>query len=291
MNCDIAAAECPSWHPVSFDFEGSRVRVVVLADIPWWVLADVTPLLGYDRPSNAARCVDDEDKRAHFVSGKRGEREVVLINESGLYSLMLRSRQPDARRFKRWVTSEVLPALRRHGSYSLVKANHPGNYAQALRALADEVEARERAELQTLALEPAATAWNELAQSRGNYSLRQSAFILNQSPDINTGQNRLMKSLVEFGMVSEDGLPYATHAKHVELAAELRAPHDWRAPTRETSDPAHCARDPICSPPIRWDWLTGIGRGLGLTSGCYQGEGIPAGDVMGRGAEIPRGKR
>jgi anti-repressor protein len=209
--------ERSSRYPVAFDFEGTRVRVVVLDDTPWWVLADVAPILGYDRPTNATRCVDDEDKRAHFVSGKRGEREVTLINESGLYSLMLRSRQPDARRFKRWVTGEVLPALRRTGSYSLRTANPPGTYAEALRALADEIEARERAEQQTSALEPAATAWTELARSRGNYSLRQVAFILNQSPGINTGQNRLMKSLVEFGMVSANGLPYATHAKHVEL--------------------------------------------------------------------------
>ncbi len=75
----------------------------------------------------------------------------------------------------------------------------PQTYVAALRALADQVEARERAEGWARALEPAATSWNELARSTGNDSLRQPALILNQSPSIDIGQNRLMRVLVEFG--------------------------------------------------------------------------------------------
>ena len=96
-----------------FDFEGADVRIVTRDGEPWWVAADVARPLGFDRTSNMLRMLDEDEKGAHKVSTPGGAQEMAILSESGLYAAILRSRQPDAKRFKRWVTHEVLPAIRR----------------------------------------------------------------------------------------------------------------------------------------------------------------------------------
>lgn len=96
-----------------FSFEAHSVRVVVVDDAPWFVLSDVAAVLEFDRSRNAARMLDDDEKGAHIVSTPGGNQEVTIINESGMYSLILKSRKPEAKKFRKWVTSEVLPTLRK----------------------------------------------------------------------------------------------------------------------------------------------------------------------------------
>jgi prophage antirepressor-like protein len=103
---------------VPFDFEGSTVRVIDRIGEPWFVLADVCSVLEISNPSDAARRLDDDEK--HTLDNVEGiasaqVRQITIVNESGLYSLILTSRKPEAKRFKKWVTSEVLPAIRRTG--------------------------------------------------------------------------------------------------------------------------------------------------------------------------------
>ena len=94
------------------------VRVVVKDGEPWFVGKDVAEVLAYARPSEAIRKhIDKEDTLFWRTLTNGGEQEMLIINESGLYSLMLRSKLPQARDFKRWVTSEVLPSIRKHGGY------------------------------------------------------------------------------------------------------------------------------------------------------------------------------
>lgn len=118
------AMEVPEGDLVPFDFGGAPLRSLVDGDgNPWFVAADVTSILGYVNASSAiVRHVDDEDVTRATIAFREGSRVVPrprpIINESGLYSLMLSSHLPEARRFRRWVTSEVLPTLRRTGSYS-----------------------------------------------------------------------------------------------------------------------------------------------------------------------------
>lgn len=102
---------------VPFDFDGVNIRTFTRDDQPWFVVADVADALGYDKVSNAVRILDDDEKGAHNVSTPGGKQKMVVCNESGLYSLILRSSKPEAKRFKKWVTSEVLPAIRRNGQY------------------------------------------------------------------------------------------------------------------------------------------------------------------------------
>ena len=103
--------------------EFGQVRTVELDGQPWLVGADVATALGYKNPRKAlADHIDPEDKGVTKRDTPGGEQDILIINESGLYSLILSSKMPKAKAFKRWVTSEVLPALRRNGVYETVKA-------------------------------------------------------------------------------------------------------------------------------------------------------------------------
>ena len=89
---------------------------------PWFIGKDVAEALGYEASRNAiTKHVDDEDKLTHQISASGQNRNMTVINESGLYSLILSSKLPTAKKFKRWVTSEVLPAIRKHGNYTAPK--------------------------------------------------------------------------------------------------------------------------------------------------------------------------
>ena len=100
-----------------FNFHGQEVRTLTIDDEPWFVGKDVADILGYQNGSrDINRHVDDED-RQNYQNGTFGNRGVTVINESGLYSLILSSKLPQAREFKRWVTSEVLPAIRKQGGF------------------------------------------------------------------------------------------------------------------------------------------------------------------------------
>jgi hypothetical protein len=104
---------------IPFDFEGRPVRVVTdTQGEPWFVAADVAQSLEYRMASDMTRSLDDDEKGTQIVRTPSGDQGMLVINESGLYSAILKSRKPEAKRFKRWVTSEVLPAIRKTGAYA-----------------------------------------------------------------------------------------------------------------------------------------------------------------------------
>ncbi|MEB6226390.1 ORF6C domain-containing protein [Mammaliicoccus sciuri] len=104
----------------TFNFEELPVRTLTVNDEPHFVGKDVAEVLGYSRADNAIRNhVDEEDKLTHRFSASGQSRNMIIINESGLYSLIFSSKLDSAKRFKRWVTSEVLPILRKTGSYQV----------------------------------------------------------------------------------------------------------------------------------------------------------------------------
>lgn len=116
-----------------------KIRTVDIEGEPWFVGKDVAAALGYGEGKSLANAVSnhvhEEDKGVTELMTPGGKQKMVIINESGLYSLVLSSKLPSAREFKRWVTSDVLPSIRRTGGYAL-----PKDYPSALRALADSVE-------------------------------------------------------------------------------------------------------------------------------------------------------
>lgn len=105
-----------------FKFEGKEVRTLKIDGEPWFVGKDVATILGYKKTENAiATHVDEDDKTTTLIqgTGSNYKSKAVLINESGVYSLIFGSQLPNAKKFKHWVTSEVLPAIRKTGSYQL----------------------------------------------------------------------------------------------------------------------------------------------------------------------------
>lgn len=118
--------------------EFGEIRTVEVDGEPWLVGKDVARALGYKDATKAAReRVDAEDRGVAKMDTPSGQQEMTIINESGVYSLVLGSKLPSAKKFKRWVTSEVLPSIRKNGMYLL-----PKDYPSALRALADSEEQR-----------------------------------------------------------------------------------------------------------------------------------------------------
>lgn len=101
-----------------FNFEDNQVRVIEKYEQAWFVGKDVAEVLGYSQTAQAIRKhVDEEDKGVFEMNTPGGKQQMTIINESGLYSLVLSSKLPTAKKFKHWVTSEVLPAIRKHGAY------------------------------------------------------------------------------------------------------------------------------------------------------------------------------
>ena len=133
--------------------EFGEVRLVEIEGEPWFVGKDVAEALGYSKARNAiAAHVDPEDKKGAPIQGDLGgEQEMILINESGLYSLVLSSKLPTAKAFKRWITSEVIPSIRKHGAYMTPKTlqemlSDPGAMIEVLQRLREEQERRKELE-------------------------------------------------------------------------------------------------------------------------------------------------
>ena len=132
--------------------EFGEVRTTVIDGEPWFVGKDVAEVLGYADPNKAiAMHVDEEDKLNDKTASSLGQRGGWFINESGLYSLILSSNMPNAKRFKKWVTSEVLPSIRKHGIYATDNVidnilNNPDFGIELLTKLKEERAARVEAE-------------------------------------------------------------------------------------------------------------------------------------------------
>ena len=102
---------------VPFNFDGVSIRTYTKDFEPWFVTADLAQALGYDHVPHAVRMLDDDEKGVHKVDTPGGKQTLSVCNESWLYHLVLMSKKPEAKRFRKWVTSEVLPSIRKHGKY------------------------------------------------------------------------------------------------------------------------------------------------------------------------------
>lgn len=142
-----------------FDFTGQQVRVVVdMEGEPWFVAADVATVLDLGNPRSSLALLDEDEKGVHSVDTPGGTQQVTIVSESGLYSLVLRSRKAEAKAFKRWITRDVLPTIRRTGSFTVQPAAFaiPQTMSEALRLAADEHDRANIAEAKVAELEPKA---------------------------------------------------------------------------------------------------------------------------------------
>ena len=188
-----------------FNFENNQVRTLLINDEPWFVGKDVAEILEYQNGSrDINRHVDEEDKRKVMLFDGNQDKETIIINESGLYSLILSSKMPNAKKFKHWVTSEVLPQIRKTGSYATPQLTGEELMAKAL------IEAKsvlERQNKQIIEMKPKALFADTVAASDSSILVGQEAKLISQS-GCKMGQNRFFAWLRENGYLCSKGENY-----------------------------------------------------------------------------------
>jgi anti-repressor protein len=187
-----------------FPETGQPLRSVQADGEANFVAADAATVLELGNVSSSLALLDDDEKGLHTVETPGGPQQMATVTEAGLYSLILRSRKPQAKAFKRWITHEVLPAIRKTGRYELAPAL-PTSYAEALRELAATVEERDAASAALAAAAPAADAWNHLASANGDFSVADAAKILSRDPNISIGRDRLFTLMDRWSWVYRPG--------------------------------------------------------------------------------------
>lgn len=182
----------------SFPESGDDIRTVNVNGDPWFAAADVCKVLDIANPRDAVRTLDDDEVADHGV-GTTDTLTLKVISEAGLYSLILRSRKPEAKAFKRWVTHDVLPTLRRTGQYEVAPAEL--SEIEVARRYVAALEEKQALTAKVAELEPAADAWNHLASAEGDFSVADAAKILSRDPLINVGRDRLFTLMSRWGWV------------------------------------------------------------------------------------------
>ena len=183
-----------------------EIRTVEIGGEPWFVGKDVAEVLGYkDTADSIKKHVDDEDKLTRRFTDSGQSREMYIINESGLYSLILSSKLPNAKAFKRWVTSEVLPAIRKHGLYATDELlDNPDLIIQMASKLKEEREAREVLEAENDIMKPKALFADAVSASHTSILVGDLAKLLRQN-GIDIGAHRLFEKLREKGFLMKSG--------------------------------------------------------------------------------------
>ena len=213
-----------------FNFEGNNVRTLKVDDEPRFVAKDVAKILGYSRTADAVRThVDPEDKGVGEIQTPGGKQKLQIINESGLYSLILSSKMPNARKFKRWVTSEVLPAIRKHGAYMTDEKieevlTDPDTIIKLATQLKDErqqrlieQQLRRDAESQVREMKPKALFADSVATSESTVLVGELAKII-RGNGVDIGATRLFRWMREHGYLIN------------------RKGSDWNMPTQRAMD-------------------------------------------------------
>ena len=183
-----------------FHFKGRQVRTIQLDGEPWFVAADVCDVLGLSNPSQALSYLDRDERRLITNEAWRTNGNMAIVSEPGLYSLVLRSRRPEAKGFRRWIAHEVIPALRQTGGYLMpaVSASTvgPSNLLQFSRR--DLLNLALEAEAECEELRPKAAFFDRVADSSDSFSLAETAKMLETE---GYGRNNLIKFLRHEGIL------------------------------------------------------------------------------------------
>lgn len=185
-----------------FNFENNQVRTLLINDEPWFVGKDVAQILGYSNPRDAlSKHVDDEDKNSVAIrDGNKGNPNQTVINESGVYALVFGSKLPSAKRFKHWVTSEVLPQIRKTGSYASPQLTGEELMAKAL-IEANSVLARQSKQLEEQ--KPKVLFADSVIASKGSILVRELAKLIKQN-GYDIGEKKLYRWLREKGYICKN---------------------------------------------------------------------------------------
>lgn len=192
--------------------EFGQIRATEINGEPYFVGKDIAEALGYAKPENAlAAHVDGEDKTITLIqgTGSNYKTNATVINESGVYALVFSSKLPKAKEFKRWVTSEVLPTIRKHGAYATPATIEsiiadPDNGIRLLQALKEEQEKRKELEAKNAEMKPKALFAEAVTASKTSILVGELAKILKQN-GIETGQKRLFQWMRDNGYLIKSG--------------------------------------------------------------------------------------
>jgi len=196
-----------------FEFEGSNVRTTMIDGQPYWVAKDVAEILGYSETNRMTERLDDDEKMSTKIVGISATNpNVTVINESGLYNAIIGSNKPNAKAFKKWITSEILPQIRKTGSYAKKELSLRETLLIALK-LEEEKE-----ELQKLITEqqPKVDFANKLLKAKDNILIRQYSKILYEE-GLKLGEKKLYQWLRENGFLMKNNEPYQDYMKYFAI--------------------------------------------------------------------------
>lgn len=187
----------------TWNYGSSEIRTVEKDGEPWWVLADVCKVLEISNSRNVSSRLETDEKGVTLVDTLGGTQQMTIINESGLYAVILRSDKPQAKPFRKWVTNEVLPSIRKHGAYmtdhTLEQAlTSPDFLIQLATQLKEEKEQRKRLEVKVEQDRPKVLFAESVSASKTSILVGELAKILKQN-GVDTGQTRLFAWMRENG--------------------------------------------------------------------------------------------
>jgi anti-repressor protein len=207
-----------------FEHEGRPLRVILIDEEPWFVAADITRALEIMNGREAVSRLDSGDVSLTDTIDSLGRTQrSTILNEAGLYELVLSSRKPAAKDFKRWVTHEVLPTIRKTGNYTNVHQlpAAPPTHVEALRGWADAIERASTAEKHVAELQPKAALVDGLISATGDHAVREAAQILARDHGIQTGERRLFAELRNHRWIDKSNQPYQSHIERGLVALRL----------------------------------------------------------------------
>jgi len=189
-----------------FTYADQRVRTILIDGEPWFVLADVCSAIGVNNSRMVASRLADDEKGVSLIDTPGGRQNLTVVNESGMYVVILRSDSPEAEPFRRWVTHEVLPAIRRTGQYGSAL---PASFAEALELAAAQARQIEAAEAELVAARPKVEAYDAFMDAEGYYPMAATARILGY------GRTTLFRILRDERILQRgSNLPYREYDHH-----------------------------------------------------------------------------
>lgn len=213
-----------------------EVRVVMKEDTAWFVASDVANVLGIKLTADMTRTLDEDEKDMDSIHTLGGEQKVSIINESGLYSAVLRSRKPEAKAFKKWVTSEILPALRKTGAYIVGEENMTEDQMifvgyTALMRKCTGLEAQVNAlqfttsslEQKVTSLEPKGDFYDAVNHAVNAIDFKTFAgMLISQATKKPYGRNTLLKDLRNHGILNAKNQPYQQYSHYFDIVTATK---------------------------------------------------------------------
>lgn len=208
-----------------FQYEDKPVRTVLVGGEPWFVAKDVCDILEIANSRDAVGRLDEDEKGVVSTDTPGGRQEMAAVNEPGLYNLVMGSRKPEAKMFQRWVRHEVLPAIRKTGTYSRLI---PQTLSEALRLAADQAEQIEKQTLELAAAKPKVQFFDAVANSKDAIPIGRASKVLAVK---GYGPINLFKFLREQKILMADNIPYQ---EYIDRGYFRTVEQKWTTPKGET---------------------------------------------------------